>query len=157
VRQLILGFVGLLALAARSAHAQVSDHRGVDSAGIALLRPSILVRVQLPDLGRAQGRVGVRSATEFTLLTDRTSRIIPISAVDTLWVRGRHTRTGAVIGAILGIGAGVFLAELGKGLCEVDCDKIHTIPIALIGGAGGGLLGAAVGSVFHRWRRVFPH
>jgi hypothetical protein len=69
--------------------------------------------LQVPDLGRVQGTVGFRTATELLLQGETENRTIRLAAVDTLWVRGRRTKAGAIIGGILGIGGGILLGAVG--------------------------------------------
>lgn len=130
---------------------------GLDSASVVQLRPDRFVRIQVPELGRIQGTVGSRSATELELQSEGTSRRIQLAAVDTLWVRGRRTKTGAIIGGILGLGGGIFLGALGEALCEYDCDNDNYIVTgALFGAAAGGATGALIGAAIPRWKRVYP-
>ena len=146
----------LIALQVTPVQAQGQSPGGLDSASILLLKPDRFVRLQVPDLGRVQGRVGVHTATELILQVETENRTIRLAAVDTLWVRGRHTKAGAIIGGILGIGGGVLLGALGDALCEYDCDGNYTLNGAVLGALAGGVTGAIVGSAIPRWRRVFP-
>jgi hypothetical protein len=136
--------------------AQETRSSGLDSASVLLLKPDRFVRLELPDLGRIQGIVGFRTATELVLKMESESRTVSLGAVDTLWVRGRRTTTGAIIGAILGAGGGAMLGALADGLCEFDCGGDSVLPGALLGAAAGGLAGALVGAAIPRWKRVFP-
>jgi hypothetical protein len=136
--------------------AQATPAGGLDSASVLELKPDRLVRLQVPDQGRLQGRVGFRSGSELLLKMDGEERRISLGGVDTLWVRGRHTRTGAIIGGILGTGGGILLGALATGLCEYDCDNNYVLSGAVFGLAAGGAAGALVGAAFPRWRRVFP-
>jgi hypothetical protein len=150
---------GLLALVvlviAVPLHAQ-KGQGGLDSASILQLKPDRFVRLQVPDLGRVQGTVGFRTATELLLQGETENRTIRLAAVDTLWVRGRRTKAGAIIGGILGIGGGILLGAVGDALCEVDCDGNYTLNGAVLGALAGGVTGAIVGSAIPRWKRVFP-
>lgn len=90
-----------------------------------------------------------------------------LAAVDTLWVRGRATRKGALIGGIAGgVGGGLFGGFLGlvsEALCEYECpdgDFLHyagwVAGTGLVGTIGGAGLGALIGSAFPRWHRKYP-
>jgi hypothetical protein len=136
--------------------AQETARGGLDSASVLLLKPDRFVRIQVPDLGRVQGRVGGLTGSDLVLQDEGNSRRVQLAAVDTLWIRGRATKTGAIIGAVLGIGAGVFLGALGEALCEYDCNHNYVLSGALIVGAMGGAAGAVIGTAIPRWRRVFP-
>lgn len=86
----------------------------------------------------------------------------PVARVDTLWARtGRGTARGAKIGAAVGgVALGTVAGLLAYGLCETPggCNDTPGIAVlgAVVGGAGGGLLGAGIGSVVRTWRRVSP-
>lgn len=134
-----------------------SPHVGLDSASIAQLTPRRYVRLQLPEYGRIQGTVGLRSGSELTLQVDAENRKISLGAVDTLWVRGRRTTTGALIGAILGAGGGAFLGAIADGLCESDCNGNGVLVVGLLGAGAGAVVGGVVGTAIPRWRRIFPH
>lgn len=136
--------------------AQQMAPRGLDSASIVFLKPDRFVRIQLPDLGRIQGKVGFRTGSEMVLQMEDEKRTVSLSSVDTLWVRGRRTKTGAIIGGLVGIGGGIFLGALANALCEYDCGGNVVVAGALFGMATGGITGAVIGAAIPRWRRVFP-
>lgn len=97
------------------------------------------------------GRLGIRTDagdTETLRLTD----------LRELSVRGRHTKTGAIIGGVAGIGLGVFVATIVRAVCDAaDCDDTGPYLVAVpLFGAGGGLLGAAIGAAIPKWKRVYP-
>jgi hypothetical protein len=99
----------------------------------------------------SDGRIGIRSdagATDTLRLRD----------VGELAVRARHTKTGAIIGAVAGAAFGAFVGYMAYALCEVDsCRDGSTFLIAIPAfGAGGALVGAAVGSAFPSWKKVYP-
>ena len=81
-----------------------------------------------------------------------------LSELRELSVRGRHTKTGAILGGIAGVAFGTFVGLIANALCETDtCDGAEPFVIAIPAfGAGGALVGAAVGSAFPKWKRVFP-
>jgi hypothetical protein len=76
-------------------------------------------------------------------------------SIDSLWVGGRATKTGVIVGAAVG---GVSTFALAAMICGVasegqGCDVWGTVAaIGLGGAAGGALLGAAVGSAIPKWR-----
>jgi len=157
--RVVMGLTRLLALLVMlvSPLSAQEIRAGVDSVSVVQLKPDRFVRIHVPELGRVQGRVGSRSATELVLQSEGSSRRVELAAVDTLWVRGRRTRTGAIIGGILGIGGGIFLGALGEALCEVDCDNHnYMVTGAIFGAAIGGATGAVIGTAIPRWRRIFP-
>jgi hypothetical protein len=156
VGRLVVAAGVFLAIAVRPILAQGTPPAGIDSASILLLKPDRFVRIQLPDLGRIQGTVGLRTESELVLRLEGEDRRVSLAAVDTLWVRGRHTKTGAIIGGLLGIGGGIFLGALVNAVCEYDCDGNYVVGGAVFGAVTGGVVGAIIGAAIPRWRRVFP-
>jgi hypothetical protein len=118
------------------------------------LRVSQWVRLAGSGLGIRQGRLVARSPTELILSPDPHSVRVPLAEIDTLWTRAHSTRTGAIVGALLGIGLGaMFASEAG----ERDTDRTALWAGSLPAGAvAGGLLGALFGTAVPRWKRQFP-
>ena len=81
-----------------------------------------------------------------------------LQEVTDVWVRGRHTKLGAILGGLTGLGAGLFLGAIVSSACEVDCtrvDQVYLVTGAL--GAGSGVLpGALIGAAIPTWKRRFP-
>ncbi len=83
------------------------------------------------------------------------------SDIDKLWVRGRATKTGAIIGGIVGLLAGVgYGLLLGEVICNnEDCNADTGTVVAALGlggalaGAGGGAL---IGAAIPKWHLRFP-
>ena len=127
---------------------------------LARIEPGTVIRVELRSgtrvTGRFErvgdGRLGIRSS-------DGTGDTFRVSELRTLSVRRRHTGTGAIIGGGLGAGFGVFVGWLANAICEggQDCSgaRPYLLAVPLFGSAGA-LAGAGVGSIFPRWRRIFP-
>jgi hypothetical protein len=81
---------------------------------------------------------------------------VQLTEVDSLWLRGRAMRTGAVVGALVVGGATVAIAV---GFCSAysergRCDLTGpaTVPVVLGGFGGGALLGGGVGALIPAWR-----
>jgi hypothetical protein len=132
------------------------EGQGLDSASVVLLKPDRFVRIQLPELGRLQGNVGFISGSDLYLVTEDGSRTVSLAAVDTLWIRGRRTTLGAVIGGVIGLGGGFFLGLLAQGIGGAESSDNVVVPVALAGAAGGALVGAVAGATFRYWQRVVP-
>ena len=97
------------------------------------------------------GRLGIRTDAGIT-------DTLLLTGLRELSVRGRHTKTGALVGGIVGVGFGIFVGYVVTHVCDsADCDGSgpYAVAIPLFGG-GGALLGAAIGAAIPRWKRVFP-
>lgn len=127
--------------------------QGPDSANLAQLRPNRLVRIESPAMGRIQGTVVSQTAGEL-LLVNGGQHVIPLQSIQRVWVRSRHTKTGAIIGGVLGAGGGLFLGLVIQALCEDGCSSNPVVPVTLFGAAVGTGTGAIIGSVFPRWKEL---
>lgn len=87
---------------------------------------------------------------------------IPLSSIDEMWKRSRSPLQGALIGgAIGGVLVGAFGVLVVAGFCEQPNGCSGDYPTAIlfggaIGAAGGGLIGAGIGSLVKRWERIHP-
>jgi hypothetical protein len=124
------------------------------------------IRVSSPVLGR-EPRIGhfiaVRGDTLF-MWRDVTldSLTVPLSSVRRLEVsawHGSHTKTGAIVGAVLGAGVGALMAKPtsctggGSSGCSGYAGRAargQTFGALALGGALGGGIGALVGRAFSR-------
>ncbi|MEO8296109.1 MAG: hypothetical protein ABI613_11390 [Gemmatimonadota bacterium] len=143
----------VIAIVTRSAGAQSGE--SPDSTSLTQLRPSRFVRFAVPNLGRVQGRVDGPVSGSVTLTSQGQTQTISLGAIDTLWVRGRATRTGAIIGAIAGLGGGLLFGALLDALCEYDCGSNATVTVGALGAITGAGAGAIVGAAIPRWKKVF--
>lgn len=118
------------------------------------LKDSQWVRVASSELGRREGRLLQRGPTEMILSPESQSLRVPLASIDTLWTRGHSTKTGALVGALLGAGIGALAAA---SLGEQDTDRAALWAVSLGGGTvGGGLVGMLFGASLPRWSRRFP-
>lgn len=120
------------------------------------MRLNQTVRVRLHDGSRVEGAVAAVADAPLALRLAHPESLVPATAIDSLWLRGRATGTGAIVGA-LPVGAATTAVALG--FCEayspVDgCDLWGpaTLPVILGGFGGGALLGAGVGALIPKWR-----
>src|SRR2546426_7445217 len=118
------------------------------------------VRVRLADAQRFQARLVGVDSSPLVLRFAQSPQGVPISSIDSLWLRRSGTGTGAIIGGIVVGGASFALGAVvctavgeGDGCSNWD----YVTGFGLAGGAVGALLGAGVGSLFPRWRLVDPH
>jgi hypothetical protein len=101
------------------------------------------VRVRTSDGRRLEGRFTPDGAMAFSS-----------GGIDSVWARGNHARTGAIVGAIaLGIAGGLFgYALCGLGSDGAGCQDWEIVPALLLGGAATGVgLGALIGSAAPKW------
>ena len=80
--------------------------------------------------------------------------LVPAAEIDTIWTRGYNTKTGFIIGALLGAGLGV-VAGTALGAADPERETLMVGTIGL-GTAAGGLLGALFGTAVPRWKRSYP-
>lgn len=145
----------LLLLAAPAATAQVTAEP------LGTLRPGAHLRISMAgDL--VTGRFASVTPSTLTLATDSGQRAIPLANITTVWERKRQGARGALIGGVIGAAAFTgFIHLIVSALCEstegcaADHRRAWGYGIA-IGGAGGGLVGAGIGSLFTRWEQRAP-
>ena len=154
-----MGIMLSSALAQPAASQVMTDARLAAAAGA--LRAESYIRIAATG-ARVEGRFLRVASDSLAVRAAAGERRVPLAAIDTLWHRQRGTGRGALIGAVVG---GVGLAALGaffvNGMCEsVDgCGGDYPRVIAAgfaLGAGGGALVGAGVGSLTHRWRRLHP-
>ncbi len=127
----------------------------------ARLHAGTTIRVHGP-AGRLTGRVLHASETGLLLgivtgteAEARDTITVSLSEIDTLWVRGRATKPGAIVGGLAGLALGVLYGAAIQQACETDCTA--AIPVLAVGGAAAGaLVGGVVGAAIPRWRRRLP-
>jgi hypothetical protein len=124
-----------------------------------LVPKTSLVRLRAQGI-ETTGRLIALTSGVATLETETGNRTASLASVDSIWVRGRATKTGAIVGGIGGaVLFGAFVGYAVSGLCEVDCDNSF-LEGALVGGAlglgGGAILGAGIGALIPKWRLRFP-
>ena len=119
------------------------------------LKPGQLLRLRSQDGQRVEGRFAVYTPAPPTLQLGMGDTAISVTRIDSLWVRGNASKTGAIVGAFaLGVPSAVFWGALCEGLSEgTGCDAWGTVAALTAAGAGvGALLGAVIGSASPRWQ-----
>lgn len=156
--------IALLTVIARPTAAQPTFDPRLGAA-VAALRVGAPIRVATSG-ARADGQFLGATFDSLVMSGGTAGHHLPLAAVDTLWLRDRATRRGAVIGAVTGgLGLALFVAVVAGSICQTPAEcragGRAGVPLVIGGGfvlgaGGGALLGAAVGSVTHRWRRLYP-
>jgi hypothetical protein len=129
-----------------------------DSA-VAKLTTGQQIRISGAAMSRLVGRAGVASTDSLDFAQDDAVRRIPIPAIDTLWVRGGHAKTGAIIGgALLGGLATAVYASLASD-SDSGSDGVTTtgtVGSFLFGATVGVVIGGFIGGSVPAWRQRFP-
>lgn len=155
------GLLALLMLLPRPGEAQTP----VDSQAhpvwraVARIEPGTTVRLRDRTQGRLEGPLVSATPSAIRLAGAVGAAPIPLDRVDSLWVRGRATKTGAIIGAVPGAVGGAFLGMVANELgCQESGDACpEAVPLlGLAGAAAGALAGALVGSLIRKWHRRVP-
>lgn len=113
-------------------------------------------RIQLLTTGgeRVHGNLGQIGGVPPVLHVESRDGSIPVSALDSLWVRRSRAGTGAWIGALaLGVPSAIFWTTFCNALAEgTGCDAFDVVgALTLAGAAVGAGAGALIGSASHHW------
>lgn len=118
------------------------------------LSDSQWIRLSRPEHGRREARLLRHSATELVLDVGQSPLRIAAASIDTLWERRTASKTGALIGSLLGAGAGILVAT--QAVEKGETAPVDYVGLFAVGGAvAGGLLGALVGRAIPKWHRVY--
>jgi len=125
-----------VALLVLGSAASLSAQTALDTV-LSRVRPGQMIRVSIRDQGRVEARFG--------------SRDIAATSIDSLWVRGRSTATGAIVG---GLTLAAISFAIVSGACSpgADCSGVEVPAAAAVGLGGGALLGALIGSTIPTWK-----
>jgi hypothetical protein len=131
--------------------------KGKDPAqAFARVAPGAHVRIEERDGHVLEGRYV--ATTYGNVVLDEPAIRIPAASIQKVWIRGRATKTGAIIGGIVvGVSSALLGAAAGA-FCESDCGDFDVYRYGAIGfatGAGmGALTGGIVGAAFPKWHRL---
>jgi hypothetical protein len=163
----LIGRLPKLSLALALIPCAWDDAAGQDSAtaqrrhaAIQALRLGQHVRIATP-AGQYQGLLTRTDAGAVWITWDSAVTPVRLPEIERLWVRGRATRSGALIGAVagaaIGAAAGLFI---GTVVCnDPDCQANTAEAVAALGlggGAAGALAGTIIGRTIPRWHQRFP-
>lgn len=123
-------------------------------AAVHRLRPGQMIRVRTLDQGRAEGRLLTLQDNVLRLQRDG-SPDVPVANIESLWVRGRATATGAIVG---GLALGLTFGYVATGVCndEGDCGGVEVPAATAVGLAGGALVGGLIGAAIPKWKLRYP-
>jgi hypothetical protein len=124
-------------------------------AAVRTLKPGQTVRIRVHGGDRIESRIRSLQAGSLPLQLVGDSAAFDVSAIDSLWVRGRATRTGAIAGAaVVGVASVAFWGALCSGLSDGGgCKEWGRVTAYSVAGAGvGALIGAGIGALQPKWR-----
>lgn len=125
-------------------------------AAVRTLKPGQTVRIRVHGGGRIESRIRSLQAESLALQLVGDSAAFDVAAIDSLWVRGSATRTGAIAGAaVVGVASFALWGGVCSGLSEGSggCKEWGRVTAYSVVGAGvGALIGAGVGASVPKWR-----
>lgn len=161
MRALVLAFAAMLAFAAPSA-AQYADSANAALWLRGLCPGARVVQIATTSGERVHGYCAPIELTQLRVRMGTDERVVPFAEVDSIWVRQRGSGPGATTGALVGAlvvgGAGMFLSQ---GLCETGDGCVNdTVMFGMAGAATGGIAGAILGGIVggatQVWRQIYP-
>jgi hypothetical protein len=133
-------------------YSQTPSNPGARQAAFESLRDSQWVRLSSPALGRRAGRLLQYTGADVVLSPEPLR--IPATTIDTVWTRGRSSKAGAIVGAVLGAGLGVLA---GNTFGEENAGSAKNIlGLGGLGALAGSLVGVVIGTAIPRWHRRYP-
>jgi hypothetical protein len=152
--------VAAISLAAGGAGAQTAPAQaaGPDLRTLSLrsLKAGRTIRVGGRDFGTLTGSfAGVRDGSLW-LGVEPSSRGVPVTGIDSVWVSRGHSTTGAIVGAVVGTIVGV--AALSGKYCQFGDQGCLEGRMAGFTGImlGSSLLGAVIGDGVKSWNLRYP-
>ncbi len=126
------------------------------------LEPGTVVRFEATSVaGRAEGRFE-RYTPDSLLVRGRTGSrtAVPVQTLTAVWVRGRATKTGAIVGGAIGLVVGAFIGGAACSLGRSDDGIVGNEGFGVgcaAAGAGLGVLvgggtGAGIGALIPKWQ-----
>jgi hypothetical protein len=123
---------------------------------LARLQPESMVRLETRGGRRVRGHFEGLTSNRVRVSFDGTGESVDLDRLTAAWVRGRHTKAGAIVGGAAGLGLGLYIGLIANALCETsDCGNAYFLAPAIFIPAGA-LVGAAVGAAIPNWRRIIP-
>ena len=130
-------------------------------AAVEAVKVGELVRLDVARIGRMEGPFLATNDSTFILARNGEPAQVQLGDIERLWVRGRSTHRGALIGALVGIAFGIWIGTVAADACDIDGEPCFTTAEAaavggLLSGAGGAVVGAGIGFAIPTWRLRFP-
>ena len=133
------------------------------AAALAPIPRGTVLRVDGPEGLLLEGVLVRLNADTLVLDAAGVEQRISAGQIEAVWARGRQTRRGATIGAVVAGGAallygawfGLLVSATGDGESSGGAAGI-ALGSGALGAAGGALVGGVVGSTLTRWNRVYP-
>lgn len=118
------------------------------------------IRVATPS-GEFQGTFTGADAGRLWITRESAVTAVGLADIDGLWVRGRATKTGALVGtlagAAIGVAVGLFIGEVVCNSPDCQANTAQVVVVLGLGGGGaGGLVGTIIGLGIPRWHQRFP-
>lgn len=108
-----------------------------------------------------QGAFTGADASRLWITRDSAVTAVALADIDRLWVRGRATKTGALIGTlagvVIGVAVGLFIGEVVCNGPDCQANTAQVVVVLGLGGGGaGGLGGTIIGLGIPSWHQRFP-
>ena len=145
--------------ASHAAPASAQDSTAKRDSAVAKLNTGQQIRISGEAMSRLVGKAGVSLNDTLDFAQGDAVRRIPIPAIDTLWVRGGHAKTGAIVGGAV---VGTLATLLYVGLAN-DSDSgsggvtvLGFLGSFLFGATVGVPIGGIIGGSAQTWKQQFP-
>ena len=126
---------------------------------LARTRPGTLVSLRFadrPDIAGYVMRAGFRRVVLVPVVGGSApDEHLTLDAINGIWERGTAKRTGSVLGALLGFGAGAYMASQSTSCIPDSACGTSMVADGVLGGLVGWVVGGVVGQRFPRWQRRF--
>ncbi len=148
----------LVAFVPLTASAQVAGSQdSVVRAALARIAPGKQIRLHTVAQGRLEGSFAGVTDTGLTLGVVSPASVA-LTAIDSLWIRGSASKTGAIVGGAFGVVAGAVVGAIAAGLDETGntSQAAAAVGLGFAGGAGCALVGGMIGTAIPKWHRRVP-
>lgn len=122
-------------------------------ARLEMLKHSSQLRLH-DNTGRHEGRLLLRTPDSVGISSPAGEARLPLSAVDSMWVRRHYTLPGLLIGTAAGAGA-YFLITNADQYEDSDTEMLDNVLGAAVW-AGSAVVGGVVGRLISGWKRAYP-